>query len=193
MLRVVCVDQHVEGDEMHPIDWCLRNDVERLLLLEEEALLTKHLQREGDEASATVSEELPDKYKGCNLELLLQECYEQMELKGVAKAEARALAVLKGLGFDEQMARKPTQELSGGWIMRASLAAAIFSAPDLLLLDEVHTHSPLVLLFSWGGVVANESPGYACVGVVGAVVGVRVPRRRHHRLPRQMLSQHHRH
>jgi ATP-binding cassette subfamily F protein 3 len=51
-------------------------------------------------------------------------------------AEARAAAILAGLGFDEPTQRGPCSALSGGWRMRVALAAVLFSEPDLLLLDE---------------------------------------------------------
>jgi ATP-binding cassette subfamily F protein 3 len=51
-------------------------------------------------------------------------------------AEARASAILQGLGFDAQAQARPCSEYSGGWRMRVALAAVLFSRPDILLLDE---------------------------------------------------------
>ncbi|MDJ0630289.1 MAG: ABC-F family ATP-binding cassette domain-containing protein [Rhodobacter sp.] len=51
-------------------------------------------------------------------------------------AEARASAILKGLGFTYGEQQQPCSAFSGGWRMRVALAAVLFSAPDLLLLDE---------------------------------------------------------
>ncbi len=51
-------------------------------------------------------------------------------------AEARAAAILSGLGFDAEAQSRACAEFSGGWRMRVALAAVLFSRPDLLLLDE---------------------------------------------------------
>ncbi|MGR3782695.1 MAG: ABC-F family ATP-binding cassette domain-containing protein [Albimonas sp.] len=51
-------------------------------------------------------------------------------------AEARASAILRGLGFDAEAQARPCSEYSGGWRMRVALAAVLFSRPDILLLDE---------------------------------------------------------
>ncbi|TVQ56284.1 MAG: ABC transporter ATP-binding protein [Rhodobacteraceae bacterium] len=51
-------------------------------------------------------------------------------------AEARAAAILSGLGFDAAAQARACAEFSGGWRMRVALAAVLFARPDLLLLDE---------------------------------------------------------
>jgi ATP-binding cassette subfamily F protein 3 len=51
-------------------------------------------------------------------------------------AEARAAAILTGLGFAQTDLARPAREFSGGWRMRAALAGVLFSTPDLLALDE---------------------------------------------------------
>ncbi|MDN2565013.1 ABC-F family ATP-binding cassette domain-containing protein [Aquibium sp. A9E412] len=51
-------------------------------------------------------------------------------------AEARAAAILAGLGFDAAAQKRPASSFSGGWRMRVALAAVLFAEPDLLLLDE---------------------------------------------------------
>ncbi|MEM1129793.1 MAG: ABC-F family ATP-binding cassette domain-containing protein [Pseudomonadota bacterium] len=51
-------------------------------------------------------------------------------------AEARASAILRGLGFDDAAQKQPCADFSGGWRMRVALAAVLFARPDLLLLDE---------------------------------------------------------
>ena len=51
-------------------------------------------------------------------------------------AEARAGAILAGLGFDAEAQQRPCSAFSGGWRMRVALAAVLFAEPDLLLLDE---------------------------------------------------------
>ena len=54
MVKVLLVDQHVEGDDDCAIQWCLRSDVERTMLLEEERLLTQYLQYNPDTATEPV-------------------------------------------------------------------------------------------------------------------------------------------
>ena len=62
---------------------------------------------------------------------------------GAYAGPARAAAILRGLGFSAAGLDAPLDTLSGGWRMRAALAAALFAEPDLLLLDEPTNHLDL--------------------------------------------------
>ena len=80
-LKILLVEQHVEGDDDTALEWLLRADVERTSLLEDEARLNAYLHGSAEE------QKLPDDLKGVNLEMALQETYERMDLIGVHTAE----------------------------------------------------------------------------------------------------------
>lgn len=135
--------------------------MERTALIEEEARLS-HLLHSGR------TEPLPPDLAGINLEVVLAECYERMDSIGADGAEGRAVRVLTGLGFSERTVEAPTERLSGGWAMRAALAAALFMQPDLLLLDEVgfiYLQWVISNVFS----VAHEPLGCPCDHVAAAL------------------------
>ncbi|MEL7368781.1 MAG: ABC-F family ATP-binding cassette domain-containing protein [Myxococcota bacterium] len=55
-------------------------------------------------------------------------------------APHHAQRILVGLGFTEADFGRPVSALSGGWRMRAALAALLFQRPDVMLLDEPTNH-----------------------------------------------------
>lgn len=57
--------------------------------------------------------------------------------------EARAGALLHGLGFSQAELNHPVKSFSGGWRMRLNLAQALLCRSDLLLLDEPSNHLDL--------------------------------------------------
>lgn len=71
------------------------------------------------------------------------EIHERLMAIDAYAAPSRAARILVGLGFDEEMQNQPLSSYSGGWKMRAALAALLFSEPDLLLLDEPSNHLDL--------------------------------------------------
>ncbi len=73
----------------------------------------------------------------------LGDVHERLLAIDAYSAPSRAAIILSGLGFDEDMQARPLSSFSGGWKMRVALAALLFSAPDLLLLDEPSNHLDL--------------------------------------------------
>ncbi len=71
------------------------------------------------------------------------EIHERLNTIDAHGAPARAARILAGLGFPEAAQHRPLDSFSGGWRMRVALAALLFSAPDLLLLDEPSNHLDL--------------------------------------------------
>ena len=104
------VSQEVPGNEVSLINTVLAADVERVNLLAEAETATDPTR------IADIQHRLTD--------------------IDAWSAEARASAILKGLGFTAAEQLEPCSAFSGGWRMRVALAAVLFSEPDLLLLDE---------------------------------------------------------
>jgi ATP-binding cassette subfamily F protein 3 len=73
----------------------------------------------------------------------LGDIHERLIAIDAYSAPARAGRILVGLGFDEEMQNRPLDSFSGGWKMRVALGSLLFSAPDLLLLDEPSNHLDL--------------------------------------------------
>jgi ATP-binding cassette subfamily F protein 3 len=71
---------------------------------------------------------------------------------GAHDAQARAQALILGLGFKLSEIDNPVNSFSGGWRMRLQLARALMCPSDLLLLDEPTNHldlDALVWLEAW--------------------------------------------
>jgi ATP-binding cassette subfamily F protein 3 len=112
-VRILHVEQEVDGDDRSAITWVLECDKERARLLAEEQTLLK------------------DDPQSPRLKLI----YDRLQTIDAYTAEARASTILAGLGFSPDMQKAPSKQFSGGWRMRIALGRALFAKPDLLLLD----------------------------------------------------------
>jgi ATP-binding cassette subfamily F protein 3 len=115
--RIGYIAQDAPDGDTTPIELVLAADTERAALLHESETCTD-MDRFG-------------------------EIHERLMAIDAYAAPARAARILVGLGFDEEMQNRPLSSYSGGWKMRAALAALLFSEPDLLLLDEPSNHLDL--------------------------------------------------
>ena len=117
--RIGYVAQEAPAGAATPFETVLAADTERAALLAEEEAL------HGTDAHH------------------IAEIHERLNAIDAHTAPARASRILVGLGFDEEAQHRPLDSYSGGWRMRVALAALLFSAPDLLLLDEPSNHLDL--------------------------------------------------
>ncbi|HSQ94774.1 MAG TPA: ABC-F family ATP-binding cassette domain-containing protein [Croceibacterium sp.] len=115
--RLGYIAQDAPAGSATPFDTVLAADTERNQLLEESETCTDH-ERLGD-------------------------VHERLLAIDAYSAPSRAARILTGLGFDEAAQGRPLDSFSGGWRMRVALAALLFSAPDVLLLDEPSNHLDL--------------------------------------------------
>lgn len=73
----------------------------------------------------------------------MAEVFDRLEFLGAHSAQARASAILSGLGFVNEDFKRPLKEFSGGWQVRANVAACLFAPSNCLLLDEPTNHLDL--------------------------------------------------
>ena len=104
-----------------------------LLEIEKEMEALTHKMAELDAASDEY-EKVADRYHRIETEFQRNDGY---------TLEAQVGAVLNGLGFSREDAKRPTEEFSGGWQMRIGLAKLLLRKPNLLLLDEPTNHLDL--------------------------------------------------
>ena len=104
-----------------------------LRALEEEQEQLAHRMAELDPAGADYAQ-VADRFHRAEAEFRSRDGY---------AIEAQVGMVLSGLGFPQRDWKRRTEEFSGGWQMRISLAKLLIEKPNLLLLDEPTNHLDL--------------------------------------------------
>jgi ATPase subunit of ABC transporter with duplicated ATPase domains len=127
-LDYVYVEQEVPADDTPALNVVLSVDKKYHELLQRENELTDELERVHH-----------DDEEGLN-QILKELDTVSSELTNYNNSEAKAIKLLNGLGFTDEMVHEKTENLSGGWRMRVSLARALFMEPSLMMLDEPTNH-----------------------------------------------------
>ena len=126
----------------------VRNETEEYKLIENESKEDKSIENDSEEEeiiSKNSEEENKSRKNTKEVDTYkkLEETYIRLEEIDAYHAEGKVKKLLVGLGFTNKMINSPSNELSGGWRMRISLAKILFCEPDILLLDEPTNHLDL--------------------------------------------------
>jgi ATPase subunit of ABC transporter with duplicated ATPase domains len=147
-LNVHLVDQDV------PLD-AERSALDLLLAADSEHVALEHEAQQLEELCEAFSDAAQIEAAG----LRLCEIYDIIAEKDDGQRQRQAHKILSGLGFEAEKITVSIDTLSGGWRMRAMLAAALFMEPELLLLDEPTNHLDLSAISWLQRHLADEFPG----------------------------------
>ena len=105
-------------------------------------------------------------YQSSEYNALLEELalvHDRIHLLDSGKLEGKAVKVLRGLGFHDEMMHQPIEQLSGGWRMRVELAKLLLQQPGLLLLDEPSNYLDVESLIWLEGYLREYSGAFVVV------------------------------
>lgn len=141
--------EEIEGSNRRtiitPVDYIIQNNFYRKSILQQIAKIENNEVNDNYSDEKLSNEDSNDKNdKRLNVEdeiELLQSLYDMLEDDNII--HARAVKVLKELGFTAKYREMDMRQMSGGWRMKVSIACALVEEPDLLLLDEPTNHLDL--------------------------------------------------
>jgi ATP-binding cassette, subfamily F, member 3 len=103
----------------------------------------RNLEQEAEQLSVKLAEHDPASAEYIAAADRFSHINELMQAHDIYTLDYQVGSVLGGLGFDKADWRRRTEEFSGGWQMRISLAKLLLQKPSLLLLDEPTNHLDL--------------------------------------------------
>ena len=101
------------------------------------------MQQDLDEINRQLEAVAPENSEFSNLLKQQGELQYRLERIDIFRVQSKIEKVLMGLGFAVEDFDRPSNSLSGGWLMRLMLAKLLLNMPDLLLLDEPTNHLDL--------------------------------------------------
>ncbi|MGF7453562.1 ABC transporter ATP-binding protein [Pasteurella bettyae] len=127
------------GNATYPANWAVSWVNQETPALEISAL---DYVIEGDREYCRLQKELANANE-CNDGNAIARIHGQLDTIDAWTIQARAAALLHGLGFSQEELQHSVKSFSGGWRMRLNLAQALLCPSDLLLLDEPTNHLDL--------------------------------------------------
>ena len=103
----------------------------------------RNMEAEAEQLTHVLSEADPKSKEYAAAADRYSEIADHLHVHDIYTLDAQVGAVLGGLGFAKEDWKRRTEEFSGGWQMRISLAKLLLQKPSLLLLDEPTNHLDL--------------------------------------------------
>ncbi len=140
--------QEDQGEWSMPKTWRIS---EVLQHLDDEPVSATEFVLQGDQVLAKARADLQAAHASED-GMAMATAHAALDEAGAHDAQARAQALIAGLGFEREQWEWPVTQFSGGWRMRLQLARALMSPCEVLLLDEPTNHldmDALVWLEDW--------------------------------------------